>query len=58
MDVIPVIWFLNPDFATMVDTFQWKIVAHAPLLASLDFHFGVSVHDVDDTAPYPAFTCE
>jgi hypothetical protein len=58
MDVLPVLWLLNPNFATMLDTFQWKVITYAPLLTSLDFHFGVFVHDIDDTAPHPAFTRE
>jgi hypothetical protein len=56
MYVLPVVRLLNPNFTPVCGTLQREIVTHTSLLPALYFDLGVSVHDVDDRTPDPAFT--
>jgi hypothetical protein len=58
VDVVPILRLFDPDLTAMVGTLQWQVVSYTPLLASLDLHFGVSVHDVNDATPYATLTCQ
>lgn len=58
MNVLPVIWMFDPDFATVILALQWEIVAYSPLLSSLYFIVGVAEHDFHNTAPYSTLTGE